>query len=75
MRIAMNPSRLLMVTNMQAMASVLEQRNYPSLRLTQHVFEGETHLSVIPATLSRGLRAVFARDVATPSPGTTAPGS
>ena len=65
----------LMVTNMQAMASVLEERNYPSLRLTQHVFEGETHLSVIPATLSRGLRAVFARDVATPSAGTTAPGS
>ena len=37
----------------------LAGREYPSLRLTHHVFEGETHLSVIPGTISRGLRDVF----------------
>ena len=45
------------------MASVLEDRTYPGLNLTVHEFSGETHLSVIPATLSRGLREVFAADV------------
>lgn len=49
-----------MVTNVREMTKRLESRGYPGLRLTSHVFEGETHLSVIPATLSRGLRAVFA---------------
>lgn len=52
-----------MVTNTQKMASILRDREYPNLRLTEHVFEGETHLSVIPATFSRGLREVFAGDV------------
>ena len=53
-----------MVTNTRVMAERLAARDYANLRLTSHVFEGETHLSVIPATFSRGLRAVFARDVA-----------
>ena len=48
-----------MVTNMHKMADMLDARAYPSLRLTRYEFEGETHLSVIPATFSRGLRAVF----------------
>jgi len=52
-----------MVTNTHRMASMLSDRAYPSLNLTTHEFEGETHLSVIPATLSRGLREVFAPDV------------
>ena len=56
-----------MVTNARMMASQLEDRGYPNLRLTFHVFEDETHLSVIPATISRGLRDVFANDVALPS--------
>ena len=49
-----------MVTNMHKMADTLTARDYPSLNLTRYEFDGETHLSVIPATFSRGLRAVFA---------------
>ncbi len=49
-----------MISNARAMSKRLESRGYPGLKLTSHVFEGETHLSVVPATLSRGLRAVFA---------------
>lgn len=52
-----------MVTNTHRMANALADRAYPSLNLTVHEFDGETHLSVIPATLSRGLREVFAPDV------------
>ncbi len=52
-----------MVTNTKRMASALRERDYANLRLTEHIFDGETHLSVIPATFSRGLREVFARDV------------
>lgn len=48
-----------MVSNVREMAGILHGRGYPSLRFTSHVFEAETHLSVIPATLSRGLREVF----------------
>ena len=53
-----------MVGNMAKMAERLRSRGYPNLRLTEHVFEGETHLSVVPATLSRGLRALFAPEAA-----------
>lgn len=51
-----------MVSNTVEMAARLRAHNYPNLRLTEHVFEGETHLSVIPATMSRGLRALFAEE-------------
>ncbi len=48
-----------MVTNMHALADRLESREYPSFAMTRYEFEKETHLSVIPATFSRGLRVVF----------------
>ncbi len=51
-----------MVTNMHAMATLLSPEKYPSLRVTTHEFPGETHLSVIPATFSRGLREIFSED-------------
>ena len=47
------------VTNLKTVANTLQERHYPGLQLTLHVFEDETHMSVIPATFSRGLRAVF----------------
>lgn len=47
------------ISNLKTLVAALKERNYPSLELTSHIFEGETHLSVIPATYSRGLRAVF----------------
>ena len=52
-----------MVSNTRSMGNLLEDRAYPNLTMTVHEFDGETHLSVIPATLSRGLREVFADDV------------
>jgi len=47
------------VTNVKVLAKRLQKRRYPGLQLTTHVFEDETHFSVIPATFSRGLRVVF----------------
>lgn len=41
------------------LAEILSRREYEGLDLVTHVFEGETHLSVIPATMSRGLRELF----------------
>jgi predicted alpha/beta superfamily hydrolase len=51
-----------MVSNTVEMGKRLRSRGYPNLKLTEHIFEGETHLSVIPATMSRGLRALFAAE-------------
>jgi predicted alpha/beta superfamily hydrolase len=52
-----------MVRNMHSFADVLE-RNFKNLVVTRHEFEGETHVSVIPATMSRGLREVFREEAA-----------
>jgi hypothetical protein len=49
-----------MVTNMQRLAETLEGRGYDGLELKTCIFEHETHVSVAPAAMSRGLRAVFA---------------
>jgi uncharacterized protein len=51
-----------MVSNLARLVETLQGRRYPSLRLDSVVFPDETHVSVIPATLSRGLRRVFAND-------------
>jgi predicted alpha/beta superfamily hydrolase len=53
-----------MVSNTLEMAQLLKSHGFSNLRLTHHVFQGETHLSVIPATFSRGLRALFADEAA-----------
>lgn len=47
------------VTNVKTLTKTLQERRYPGLQLTTRVFEEETHFSVIPATFSWGLRAVF----------------
>ncbi|WP_372783714.1 alpha/beta hydrolase [Phenylobacterium sp.] len=49
------------VSNLAAMEAALRGRRYPSLRMTHHVFPDETHFSVMAATISRGIRTVFAR--------------
>jgi predicted alpha/beta superfamily hydrolase len=41
------------------LAYLLQARLSEDLDVQTHFIEGETHLSVIPATLSRGLRALF----------------
>lgn len=47
------------VSNVQSMATTLQERDYQGLDLKTHVFEGETHVSGAPAAMSRGLRVVF----------------
>lgn len=47
------------VSNLYAFEARLRGRAYPNLDLHFHVFPDETHMSVLPAALSRGLSAVF----------------
>jgi hypothetical protein len=51
-----------MVMNMVELAERL-RRNFPDVILASHIFDGEGHMSVAPAGISRGLRAVFARPI------------
>lgn len=53
------PAFAAMVSNVAKLTEILTSRHYPSLTLISHIFNDETHLSVIPATMSRGLRSVF----------------
>ncbi len=55
-----NPTFANMVGNVIEISKILKA-NYKNIQLTTHVFEDETHLSVIPATFSRGLRCVYKR--------------
>lgn len=53
------PEFAAMVGNVEKLAKILNSRNYLGLELIDHIFEQETHLSVIPATMSRGLREIY----------------
>lgn len=48
------------VTNLKTLSKTLLERNYPGLQLTTHVFEDQSHTSVMPLCFSKGLRTVFA---------------
>lgn len=50
-----------MITNVRRMEERLEGRGHTSLRLSTHVLEGESHTSVVPPALTRGLRDVYRR--------------
>ncbi len=50
------------VTDVERMAETLRARNYSGLEVTSVLLEGETHLSAVGHTMSRGLRAVFQED-------------
>lgn len=47
------------IADILALAETMQSRDYDGLELTTHVFADETHVSVAPATFSRGLRTVF----------------
>lgn len=47
------------VKNQQRFTELLQSRNYSDLTLTSELIDGETHMSVIPALLYRGLREVL----------------
>lgn len=51
---------LAMVANVERMTGQIERSNYPGLALETVIFAGETRASVVPATISRGLRWAFA---------------
>jgi predicted alpha/beta superfamily hydrolase len=53
------PAFAAMLSNVAKLTEILTSRKYPGLKLISHIFDNETHYSVIPATMSRGLRAVF----------------
>jgi hypothetical protein len=44
---------------MTAFADSLRGRKYKGLKLTTYIFEGETHMSVMPAMISRTLRVLY----------------
>ncbi|NNF26294.1 MAG: alpha/beta hydrolase [Gemmatimonadetes bacterium] len=54
-------ARFKMITNMEAFAEGLRSETPSGVRVDSQVLEGETHTSVVPAGLTRGLRFVFAR--------------
>ena len=47
------------VNNILKLKKAFENRNYPNLQLHTHIFESETHLSVVPYNISRGLKVVY----------------
>jgi len=48
-----------MVTDYHRLVAVLEQRHYAGLELMTRLFEDEYHTSVVPATISRGIRYIY----------------
>lgn len=56
-------SHVSMVDDMRKMVDKLKSRNYSDLDLHSHIFEGETHMSVIAPWLNRGLRTLLKGDM------------
>lgn len=50
-----------MVGDLKAFIALLDQRHYKGLEYQVHYFDDESHLSVIPATISRGLRSIYGK--------------
>ncbi|MBV9421220.1 MAG: alpha/beta hydrolase [Alphaproteobacteria bacterium] len=48
-----------MVSNLYQLDAALRSRKYPSLRQAMEVFPNEGHITVFPASFTRGLRTVF----------------
>jgi len=48
-----------LVSNLRTLAERLERRGYGSLRVDSFIAEGESHTTVVPVALTRGLRYVF----------------
>ncbi len=53
-----------MVADLRDFIKVLDQRHYKGLEYQVQYFEGESHLSVIPATISRGRRYIYRSGIA-----------
>jgi predicted alpha/beta superfamily hydrolase len=48
-----------MIANINRMASQLESRNYPGLKVETQVFPDETHMSCVPAAWMRAFRVLY----------------
>jgi len=51
-----------MVSDLRNLIRVLESRHYKNFDYQAHYFEDETHFTVIPATMSRGLRYIYSEN-------------
>lgn len=50
-----------MIPTMAKLSTMLEAKAYKNVTLTWHIFDDETHLSVIPANLSRTLTVLYGK--------------
>lgn len=48
-----------MVSGVDSLTRLLQQRAYTGLELTASTFDGETHMSSVPAAMSRSLRVLY----------------
>jgi hypothetical protein len=48
-----------MVPDVRALAAQLDDTHFQGLKMTEKIFEDETHLSVIPFAISRGVRELY----------------
>ena len=48
-----------MIPDIERLKALLAQRNYTGWQISEQIFLNETHLSVLPFALSRGLRAIY----------------
>ena len=48
------------ITNLRDLSAILEDRSYDGFEWTMHFFDDEHHTSVVPASVSRGLRYIYA---------------
>lgn len=53
----------MMIAPMTAFMNALKSHNYQGLRITSQIFEGESHLTVVPACSSRTLKVLFGATV------------
>ncbi|VUD41644.1 Ferri-bacillibactin esterase BesA [Thalassocella blandensis] len=54
--------RFAMISNVEKLAATLQQRQYQELTLSTRIFANEHHMSVIPAQISYGLRAIYSNE-------------
>ena len=54
-----DPDPFNMISNLQQLVDILRGRKYEGLNINSYIFDDETHLSVVPAAISRGLRTIF----------------
>jgi predicted alpha/beta superfamily hydrolase len=51
----------MMVSDFEEFVNVLKERKYTNLKWESHTFKNEDHYSVVPATISRGLRSIYVK--------------